>query len=538
MTLEQTGFPGGIVAEIRPVRTGAGSVRLVLAYLLLGGLALSPLFLVSVPALVDYPNHLARMWVLAHPMAPSSQNYVPHWQLLPNLAMELVVPALAQLMPIELAGRLFIALTLALLVLGTAALHRVLWGRVGFWPLCSLLFLYNDTFHWGFLNYLFGLGLALLAFSAWIATERWRALPRLLAFSLVASILFVMHLFAFGVYGLLLASYELGNRWRERRWTRDDVVATGARFTQFIIPALLWLATRSNGGPHFTQYGSVFEKLLAFTAPVAYGSVCLTVIPLCLGLIYLAWRNGALTLAPAMRLPLLAVIIVAVLMPKWLFGSWAADVRLPIALSFILISATRLRVSRGTGYGLGMLAVAFLALRVYALTVSWRDMDQRFDEFRAAAAAIPQGSRFLVVQSSMPSPQRVVADVPEMLMVRQAEDFRHLVALLVIDRGAFYPYLFTGWTTVQPTPRNAGLYQSQGLPLKPEQLAPGALASNDVGEPPYWGDWPHKFDFVLSLDFGTSMTPLPEALEPWASGSFFHIYRIRPPPAYRPEHRE
>ncbi len=101
------------------------SLRLVATYIFLTGLALSPLLWVSIPALVDYPNHLARMWVLAHPHAAAAVNYMPHWQLLPALAMDLLVPALAQFMPIEVAGRIFVAMTLILLILGTMSLHRV-----------------------------------------------------------------------------------------------------------------------------------------------------------------------------------------------------------------------------------------------------------------------------------------------------------------------------------------------------------------------------------------------------------------------------
>lgn len=534
MSLEPTVLPVDVRSGIKSVIASAGTIRLLLAYLLLGGLALSPLFFVSVPSLVDYPNHLARMWVLAHPSAASSQNYVPHWQLLPTLAMDLVVPALAQLMPIELAGRLFIGLTLALLVLGTVALHRVLWGRVGLWPLCSLLFLYNVAFYGGLLNYLFGLGLALLAFAAWIATAHWAVRPRILAFSLVASLLFILHLFAFGVYGLLLAAYELGNCWRRRRWTRDDVVATGARFTQFIVPALLWLASLSNGGPRHTSYGSLVDKLQALTAPMTYGEVGLVVVPLCIGLVYLGWRNNALAFAPAMRLPILVLIVAAALMPNWLNGSWGADLRLPIALPFVIIAATRPHLSRGFALGLGIFAVQLLAVRAYALTVNWRDMDHHFTEFRAAAASIPQGARILVVQPPLPDGQHSIAGVPRILVTRQEPDFFHMPALAIIDRGAFIPYLFTGWTIVRPTPRNAGRYQSQGGPVAPEQIAdvPDGMskdmAPNILGELPYWHDWRRKFDYVLWLDFGTAVTQLPRGLEPWASGSFFHIYRISP----------
>jgi hypothetical protein len=95
-------------------------------------------------------------------------------------------------------------------VIATAVLHRVLHGRVGFWPLCSLLFVYNAALYWGFLDFLFGLGVALLGFSGWVASERWHTITRVAVFSVVASLVFMLHLFALGIYGLLVVSYELG----------------------------------------------------------------------------------------------------------------------------------------------------------------------------------------------------------------------------------------------------------------------------------------------------------------------------------------
>src|SRR5215470_1427129 len=83
-------------------------------FAILGAAALSPLLWVEVPPLVDYPNHLARMWILAHgaEISDLARNYAIHWRLLPNLGMDLVVPVLSRVMPIEEAGRVFIALTM------------------------------------------------------------------------------------------------------------------------------------------------------------------------------------------------------------------------------------------------------------------------------------------------------------------------------------------------------------------------------------------------------------------------------------------
>jgi hypothetical protein len=511
-----------------------GTLRVVLAYVLVGGLALSPLVLVAVPALVDYPNHLARMWILAHPHGAAAVNYLPHWQLLPTLAMDFVVPPLALIMPIELAGRVFIAATLASLLLGTAAIHRALWGRVGLWPLAASLFLYNDALYWGFLNYLFGLGAALLAFAAWIATQRWPAGRRLALFSLAAGMLFLLHLFAFGVYGLLLVSWELGDHWRQRRWSRQTVVTSAVKLAQFILPGVLWLSSLANGGPRFTAYGRPIDKMLAALAPIGFGDLALVAVPACLGLLYVGWRTGCLKLAPSMRLPLIATLIAAALMPNWLLGSWGADMRLPIALCFIVIGGTALRVPRPAGIALVLVGTAFLGLRVYAVTENWRDMDRKFTEYRAAAALLPPGARLLIVQSPMPDASYDVAGLPRALASRQPPDFRHLAALSVIDRGVFDPYLFTGWTTVQATARNLGLGQTQGLPLTPDELAAGrapdaAVTANDVGEPPYWRDWPHKFDAVLWIDFGQARATEGLPLEPLATGSFFHLYRVKGP---------
>jgi len=108
--------------------------------------------------------------------------------------------------------------------------------------------------------------------------------------------------------------------------------------------------------------------------------------------------------------------------------------------------------------------------------------------------------------------------------------------LAVIDRSVFMPYLFSGWTSVSPTARNAGLFQTSAPPLSPEDLATAAkmdepdspYAKPDLrGELPYWRDWAKHFDYLLWVDFGSDL-PLPQdaKLAPVATGSFFKIYRI------------
>ena len=132
----------------------------------------APLFSTVLPPLVDYPNHLARLQLIA---GGGNEFYAVRWAPLPDLAADLVVPALARALPLELAGKLFLVLSFALLAGGTLWLNRIASGRWRWWPLLAFALLYNRSFLWGFVNYLFGLGIALCGVALWLALDgrRW-----------------------------------------------------------------------------------------------------------------------------------------------------------------------------------------------------------------------------------------------------------------------------------------------------------------------------------------------------------------------------
>ncbi len=169
--------------------------------------------------MVDYPNHMARMHILADGGHSPwlRQYYEIHWGILPNLSMDLVVPPLTRFMSLETAGKVFIGLTFALLAGGVMALHAALHRRWSPWPLLAFFFLYNSVFLWGFLNYLFGLGLALLTCGLWIVLRDRSATLIVPLFSLLAVVLFFAHLFAFGVFAMIVLAYEFAQWWTYRR---------------------------------------------------------------------------------------------------------------------------------------------------------------------------------------------------------------------------------------------------------------------------------------------------------------------------------
>jgi hypothetical protein len=76
-----------------------------------------PIWTHPLPPLSDYINHLARMRVIAE-LSSNSQiatYYQLDWQVIPNLAIDLIVPPLARLVNVYVAGQIFLVATFALI---------------------------------------------------------------------------------------------------------------------------------------------------------------------------------------------------------------------------------------------------------------------------------------------------------------------------------------------------------------------------------------------------------------------------------------
>ncbi len=394
-------------------------------------LATVPFFSTVLPPLFDYPNHLARMHVLSE---GGNQFYAVHWEPLPNLAQDLIVPPLAQLMPLDIASRLFLVAIFGLITGGTILLNRVATGVWRMWPLLAFLLLYNRMFLWGFLNYLFGIGVALAGTALWLALERERWWLRTLASSLVALACYLSHIAAFGFYVLVIIGIELSparGELRVRRW-----LAIGRRTAiagaQFAIPAVLFLGYWHPAAAGGISYAAFWRKAdLLFSVfdnyDRAFDIVCFA---LFLGLIGWLAATRQLRLAPRLGGAVGLVFAAYLLLPSQIYGGSGADHRLPVATFLLLIAASAAKFpNRRTAAAIGVAAAVLLVVRLAVIEYVWLRADRIYSADLAGIDMLPRGAKLAVAY-----PASAVNFVPVPGV--------HLAVLAVARRGAFVPTLF------------------------------------------------------------------------------------------------
>jgi hypothetical protein len=482
-------------------------------FLALLSAATIPVLLADVPPLVDYPNHLARMYLLGHLSESGSLKdyYAVNWALIPDLAMDLVVPAVARVLPLAWAAKLFLLATLALIAAGTAGVHRSANGRWTLWPLGAFWFLYSRVLLWGFLNFLFGVGLALTGLAAWIALTERPAWLRLAVGASFALGIFFAHLMAALVFGVLIGGYELGRWMRLRPLSWRAILARAALVgLAFAAPATLFLI-----GPHeglgTIRFSRWVRKLdLPFSVfddyHRAFDIGCFVLLVLMAGFLFA--RRYLVAMTP-LRLPLLLLLLLYLAAPTQIMTASAVDHRLPLVLALVLVAATAAPTMPARwARGAAMVALALFAARLALVGEAWLRADAVYRRDVSVLDRIPEGARVALAYP----PSAIAVDLAPKA---------HLPLLAVIRRDAFVPTLFAypGQQPVALTPLGARLAA---------EAEPGALwrawSTADAGA---MTEALRDFDFFIALDRRPLGLPALTALEPVASEPDFALYRVR-----------
>ena len=367
-----------------------------------------PVLTVQTLPLRDLQAHLSRgALIAASGHAPFlAQFYTINWAPTGAFALDLILPPLVGLFGIMLAGKIFVLLTFFALAGGVAFLNATLSGRLSWWPLLAFLLLYNLVLTWGFLNYLFGLGLLLWVVGAWIRTESWSWPLRTACFSLLAYALLICHLYTFALYGACVASIEIARRLEQhgdvRLWRQRSAWLS---VLQFGLPVLLFFLT-SPTAAHTTRLRgggwSLLVKLYGLISLVNTGTFLtdLVVCAACYAAFACALLLGWIRLDKRLVWVICGLVLCYPIWPDVIFGGGFAAYRLPVAVAFIAVAASY-PIASAPGSPVNRIALGVVTLLIVLqaglMTARWRHYDRQYGTIERLVDRVPAQNKLLFV---------------------------------------------------------------------------------------------------------------------------------------------
>lgn len=522
-------YESSVGREAAHGRRGLGVWMLIAAAL--AAVLAAPFFLVDTPAVLDYPNHLARLFILAHPNDPVlSRLYAPHWRVLPNLGVDVLGAGLLRLVSPTVGGRILLALCLLAPFAGVLVYHRAAFQRVSYWPLAAALAAYNGVFFLGFMNFLLGIGLGLAAAGGWIALRRKGPAWRAPLFGGVASaVLFLCHIFGVAYFALLIGCFELSrldDMRRAKPLHAAELAGSATLMALALAPAAaLYLASPTSGAGGLGPWDGT-SKLWGLFTPFMLYSRPLTLLTgaVAIAVVILVWRKAAF--APGVRTALILLATLYVLAPTGFKGGTFIDTRLALMMGLLLFAGIDPDLPRRRIPLFGLAIGALVLLRAGSVAAAWTDHRGDLDQVRAAIAPVQPGARVLVVQGDASG--RTDISVPARALPGLYRLDGHLGALLVTERRAFWPLLFAD-PNQQPVvvrPPYSDIAQPLGDLVGWDALRPAEPTPQTLAAARYLRYWRTRFDYVLLLDAGGAKGPVPSGLAAVRVTPYAALYRV------------
>jgi hypothetical protein len=467
--------------------------------LLLSAMLVAPIWSVEFPPLLDYPNHLARSFVLAHLHDPAfsfSNFFRADWGAYPYLGMDASLAVLGRLFPIESAGRVF--LSLCALALPAAAWFFLRQVNPGDDPTAAwaLLIACNVFFLEGFLNFDLSIAVGFFALGLWL---KWLARPgaaRWTAALAAFTALYFTHLLGFSISGVIVIAILALSRRSLRDWIWSGALA---------LPGLAFYLHSSRVGLSANNivFHGLGDKLDSLQTILHGYSPALDWISLAaLGAWFLAawWRN------PDFRWNARWLVIAALLFAMfWVIPwMWADGSDLDIrVLPFLFVAI--LAVARVGRRAKWLVAVPLLLFAARTVNVT-----QHFIAAQPELAGLAQSFRAVL-------PGALVLPIVEGDQDPIERSFTHFWAYGVIRKGWFSPYLMDA---PGETP----------MRIIHDSYTPDGFWDHVYDHPPDWKQVQSDYDYVWAYDVAKFSAPLAAIGEKIYSCGPLEVYRLRKSP--------
>jgi hypothetical protein len=341
-------------------------------------LTMLPLIYPPIPPLVDLFGHMGRYRVeLDLAQSPWLQQYFSyHWAAIGNLGIDLLIIPLGKLIGLEPAVKLIVLSIPPLTAIGFLWVAREVHGRIPPTVFFALPFIYGFPFLFGFVNYALSVAFAFLAFGLWLRLGRLeRTALRSWLFVPISLIIFFTHTYGWGLLGLMCFSADAVRLHdRGRSWWRAGLEAA-LHTSVMALPMLIMLFWRSetHGGQTYGWFEWKLKWVWIYSAlrdrwkEFDKGSLIVAALVLIYALV-----GRKLTLSRNLAFSAIVLAIFFAILPRIIFGSAYADMRLVPYLMAVGLIAIRFRGApdRATAQILAVLGLLFFMTRTAANTVS------------------------------------------------------------------------------------------------------------------------------------------------------------------------
>jgi hypothetical protein len=412
-------------------------VSFLFIYIILFALVQIPVWLVEYLPIQDYPNHLARMHIILniHNNEYLQKYYDIAFKILPNLAMDIIVPNIANIFPLEVAGRLMLVVVLFTMTSGSIFLNYVLFRKVTIFSFIPFIFMFNEAFIKGFINFLFGVGLAMWCIGLWVMLRQSKLWLRIGLFSILSSLIFISHLFAFGFYTVTIVSYELGLVLKKRSFSYKEILFNSLQFTP---PMFLYYFSPTSEGKTLIEYSSLKTKFFEFPyyvfSPYVSQIKTLGMAGLILILVIALYRNK-IKINNLMLLPISALSIIYLVIPKTLSSGANVDWRILIPLFLVFASSIDIDFSNENNqiikFVLPIILIVIFSLNLSSTAWQWMSLQNEYKGIILAIENIEEGSRLFSGR------QYNYLNYKQMTV-----PFMHAPTYAIIKKSAFVPMLF------------------------------------------------------------------------------------------------
>jgi hypothetical protein len=350
-----------------------------------------------------------------------------------------------------------------------------------------------------------------------------------------AVVLFFSHLMGLLFFLILLLSCEIERfgKVQQGHSAAADLLRAAWSIPIVLFPSALYATSAFGDTAADVSWETWQEKLIRAAMAVVNYNLPLDILTACfIAGVLVTLARLRLLLVPLGSIFALAVIAALFMIAPFGFkGTGYVGARFAVMFGFLLFATILpVRLPRKGALFLGFAIVLLFCVRTAQTAAVWDAHNRDLEQLREAIAVVEPGSRVLVAAVSLEEVDRVQSDFLRRQLLSDGSRLDgHVAALLLIERHAFWPFLFAN-PEQQPvalrSPFREIAERTAGIPDVRLLSAP-VPEPGDVERFPLEGQWACCYDYVLLMEAGSRPDFHLPNLEVLYQSDYASIFRVK-----------